>query len=296
MREFYIPGQVQRKSSDLKRTIYYVGPLSEGFQYPTINAALTRAILDNRGPSSPATILVSPGIYNENIALTVPQIHIQGLTTNESFATTIEGTLDIDLVGGATETRFVVLENLRFAEEGTVGSGVTSVEQFIILETVQIQSDTGIGLLVDLPNGGLIEATNLRLLGGPALQIEAGAILWFHGSCRSDIGGTSVLINGGQANCEAVEMSGKILIENDGSFIGALAGFEASAEVLETNSTSFSLLAICLMNTTTEPGVIGTGVFGFFNVATLPGYNTGDAFSATLNSGLGAISFPVVPS
>jgi hypothetical protein len=74
--------------------------------FSSIQSAISTAEAEGRGPGSPAVILVNPGVYTENVTITVGGIHVTGAanTGDDSlFAATLNGKLTVNITtGGAT--------------------------------------------------------------------------------------------------------------------------------------------------------------------------------------------------
>ena len=83
----------------------YVVKVGGTFPYfSSIQSAIITAEAEGHGPGSPAVILVNPGVYTENVTITVAGIHVTGAahTGDDSlFAATLKGKLTLNITSGS---------------------------------------------------------------------------------------------------------------------------------------------------------------------------------------------------
>jgi len=133
---------------------YVVGPpsggLGNGVNFISIQGAINQAVADGYGPLNPATILIRPGIYTENISIVDGGIELQGaLDLIGAQAVFLTGNISCTITG----TNAFSISNMQIISSGSPVISVSggAVPLRFSLKNCTLASDTGFNV-IDLQN------------------------------------------------------------------------------------------------------------------------------------------------
>lgn len=232
---------------------YFVGPPGTNAPFTSISAAIAQGSADF--PSDPFAVLVLPGTYTENVAITRGGIAIFGFA-NQSFETNLVGDLSFT-PPAAPPVAQVAISNLNIIDGSFQFLGSNQGQLWIDNVSVETNSAASSWLMVNAGDNSLVAARNARGVNtsaGLALDIQMVGNL---ADCRF-YGGNSLFrktdrsqrsvfcLNGPNTFVSlagpALEIDGFLQVDASGPFVltDALVQTDGGAAPIVWNATGFA--------------------------------------------------------
>jgi len=243
------------------------GSITDPGTHTSIQAAINQAVADGFGPSNPTVILVKPGTYVENVALS-GGINLQAAAAGKGFSTQITGQVTMNTAGVVSVNAIDVAAPSGL--DAIVFSGAT-FQQLYLANSVAYASGTASSLNMSNTGAGssvVIDNVNFRSVGGGTgtpVVASVGVLQGRGGTFWPTSPVSSAISLSGTANSflSSADVFGQVNLAGSAGFsIGTSQIRSGNVPGVVDNTAGDVLLASTGFNTLTPTNVVTTNGVG----------------------------------